>query len=82
MQSQIYYIMGYKLEFQQQLIINHAVLRVFVSIAEDRALQSGSVQIKDYKFGVCRFSAKDALLRSGTRLDGSESGKCGIGGAT
>ena len=43
----------------------------------DRVFQSRSGQTKDYKIGICCFSAKCAALRrKRQRLVGSESEKC------
>ena len=40
----------------------------------DRGLEPLSGQTKDYKIGICCFSAKHAALRRKSRLVGSESG--------
>jgi hypothetical protein len=40
------------------------MVSVFVSSAVDRGFEPRSGQIKDYKIGMCCFSAKRAALRS------------------
>ena len=39
------------------------MVSVFASSAVDRGLESRSGQTKDYKIGICRFSAKYAAFR-------------------
>ena len=39
------------------------MVSVFVSSAVDRGFEPQSVQTKDYKIGICCFSAKHAALR-------------------
>ena len=48
-------------------IMNHiggVMVSMLASSAVDRGFESQSDQIKDYKIGVCCFSAKQAALRS------------------
>ena len=44
--------------------IDGVVVGVLAPIAVDRGLESQSGQTKDYKIGICCFSAKHAALRS------------------
>ena len=50
------------------------MVSVLVSSAGDRGFEPRSGQTKDYKIGICYFSAKHAVLRKKSRLFGSESG--------
>ena len=47
---------------------------VLVSMLASSGLEPLSGQTKDYKIGICCFSAKHAALRRKSRLVGSESG--------
>ena len=44
------------------------MVRVFTSSAVDRVFEPRSGQRKDYKIGICCFSAKQAALRRKSRI--------------
>ena len=48
-------------------------LKIILSSAIDRGFEPWLGQTKDYKFGICCFSAKHIALRRKSRLVGSES---------
>ena len=50
------------------------MVSVLVSSAVDHGFESRSCQTKDYKIGICCFSANHTVLRRKSRLVGSESG--------
>jgi hypothetical protein len=50
------------------------MVSMLASSVVDRGLEPLSGQTKDYKIGICCFSAKHAALRRKSRLVGSESG--------
>ena len=67
-----YYLLIYHI-----LIISNRIRCMLASSAVDRGFEPRSGQTKDYKLGICCFSAKHAALRRKTlkeqRLVGSES---------
>jgi len=58
------------------VLIKNRISGVMVSSAVDRVFEPRLGQTKDYKIGICYFSAKHATLRKEQRLVGSESGYC------
>jgi hypothetical protein len=50
------------------------MVRMLTLSALDRGLELWSGQIKDYKIGICYFSAKNSIKEKEQRLVGSESG--------
>ena len=58
----------YNISNTNSVHLNHVggvmvMVSVFASSAEDRGFEPRSCQTKDYKIGICYFSAKDAALR-------------------
>ncbi len=54
--------------------IGVVMVSVLASSAVERWIESRSGNTKDYKTGICCYSAKHAILRRKIRLVGSESG--------
>ena len=61
----------YKINFNH---IDGVIVSVFVSSAVDCEFETRAGQTKNYKIGICCFSAKHASLRRKSRLVGWESG--------
>ena len=54
--------------------IGGIMVSVLASSAVDSGFEPRSGQTKDYKIGICRFSAKHTALKRKSRLVGLESG--------
>ena len=70
-----YYPCIYNVDYPCLYIVDypHMLLSMYIHCSLSTYVTMGSGQTRDYKIGICCFSAKHAALRRKSRLVGSES---------